>query len=306
MGIFGRRKRDSEDYADDYADGYDDQDADYDDSAEYADDDELADEYADEYNDTDYVDDGPEEGPYDEDEVPNDGIARLDLGSVRLPMPEGARVQVEMDPAGPLRAVHVVTDNGRHTVSAYAAPRSSALWNEVARELSGQLHNDGARVRKENGPFGIELVAFVNNVLLRFVGVDGPRWMLRAVAAGPKDVSAKAAEELRDIVRGTVVARGKHPMPVRTPLPLTLPDEIAQHLQAAQQQQQPVTGQLPLPGQPLPGQPMGGQLPNQPMPGQPLPGQPMPGQPTSGQPMPGQPLPGQLPGQGPLPGRRVI
>jgi hypothetical protein len=220
VGIFGRRS--SGRHAHEVADDVDDADGAY------------ADDY-DEYEDE--LDGGRDpyeltDGPYDEDEAPDDGLARLDLGSVKLPLPEGASVQVEMDPTGPLRAVHVVTANGRHTVSAYAAPRSATLWAEVARELSEQLHGDGARVRKENGPLGIELVAFVNDVLLRFVGVDGPRWMLRAVAAGPKEQSAKAAEEMRDIVRGTVVVRGEHPMPVRTPLPLTLPEQIAAHLQA--------------------------------------------------------------------------
>ena len=220
MAIFGRHKggRHQADLADDWADDED---------------------YADEGYAADDAEDRPEDasdevfdGPFDENDVPDDGIGRLDLGSVRLPVPEHAQIQVEMDPSGPLRAVHVVTPSGRLTVSAYAAPRTSGLWAEVARELSEQLHGDGARVRRENGPWGIELVAFVNNVLLRFVGVDGPRWMLRAVAAGPKEQSAKAAEELRNLVRDSIVVRGEHPMPVRTPLPLTLPEEIAQHLQA--------------------------------------------------------------------------
>lgn len=186
-----------------------------------------SDAYYDEYED-DYA------GPFDEDEAPDDGLARLDLGSVRLPLPADAQVQVEMDQDGPLRAVHVLTPNGRFTVSAYAAPRSGELWPEISRELAEQLHGDGARVRRENGEWGIELVAFVNDVLLRFVGVDGPRWMLRAVSAGPKESSAKAAEELRDIVRGTIVVRGDQPMPVRTPLPLQLPEQIAQHIAQAQ------------------------------------------------------------------------
>ena len=236
MGIFGRGKRGRHqgDLADDEVAG--------DHAEDYPDDIEYDADHAGEYDDYDadegeYADEGDVDGPFDEDEAPDDGIGRLDLGSVRLPVPEQSQVQVEMDPSGPLRAVHVVTPNGRHTVSAYAAPRSSGLWGEVARELSEQLHNDGARVRRESGPWGIELVAFVNNVLLRFVGVDGPRWMLRAVAAGPKEQSAKAAEELRNLVRDTVVVRGQLPMPVRTPLPLTLPEEIAQQVQAQSTQQ---------------------------------------------------------------------
>jgi Protein of unknown function (DUF3710) len=184
------------------------------------------------YDDAEYDTDGYG-GPYDEHEAPDDDMARLDLCSVRLPLPADAQVQVEMDPDGPLRAVHVLTPNARFTIGAYAAPRSGSLWPEISRELAEQLHGDGARVRRENGEWGTELVAFVNDVLLRFVGVDGPRWMLRAVSAGPKETSAKAAEELRDIVRDTIVVRGDQPMPVRTPLPLELPGEIAEHIEQA-------------------------------------------------------------------------
>jgi hypothetical protein len=196
------------------------------------DDDLDPDEYEDDYPEAAAAD--PDHGPFDEESVPDDGLARLDLGSVRLPLPGESQVQVEMDPEGPLRAVHVLTPNARFTLGAYAAPRSGELWPEISRELAEQLHGDGARVRRENGEWGIELVAFVNDVLLRFVGVDGPRWMLRAVSAGPKETSAKAAEELRDIVRGTVVVRGPQPMPVRTPLPLQLPEEIAAHIEQTQ------------------------------------------------------------------------
>ncbi|HEY0805649.1 MAG TPA: DUF3710 domain-containing protein [Pseudonocardiaceae bacterium] len=218
MAIFGRDRRGREPDTDDYGDAY---------PVEQADD-----GYYDEYDGDD-----PLAGPFDEDEAPDDGLARLDLGSVRLPLPPDAQVQVEMDPAGPLRAVHVLTPNGRFTVSAYAAPKSGELWPEVSAELAGQLDGDGARVRREIGEWGTELVAFVNEVLLRFVGVDGPRWMLRAVSAGPKDTSAKAAEELRDIVRGTVVVRGSQPMPVRTPLALSVPAEIAQYIEQAKADQ---------------------------------------------------------------------
>jgi hypothetical protein len=198
-------------------------------------------EYDDGYGEYDDAD-GPDEatdlddevfGPFDEAEAPDDDFARLDLGSVLLPLPPQSQIQVEVDPQGPVRAVHVITPNGQYTIQAYAAPRSGDLWPDISRELAEQLHGDGARVRRENGEWGTELVAFVNDALLRFVGVDGPRWMLRAVAASSKESSAAAAEELRDIVRGSVVVRGDQPMPVRTPLPIELPDEIAQHIEQA-------------------------------------------------------------------------
>ena len=179
------------------------------------------------------------DGPFDEAQAPEDEVPRIDLGSVRVPVPDGAQVQVEMDPAaGGVRAVHVVTPQGQITVSAYAAPRSGGLWEEVAAELGDQLRKDGARLTSGQGEWGLELSAVLGDVALRFVGVDGPRWMLRGVIAGPQSLAAEAPGVLRDIVRDTIVVRGDAPMPVRSPLPITLPDAVAQHIAEQQQAQE--------------------------------------------------------------------
>ncbi|GAA3531423.1 DUF3710 domain-containing protein [Amycolatopsis ultiminotia] len=171
------------------------------------------------------------DGPFDAAEAEDDGIPRIDLGSVKVPVPDGSQVQVEMDPdEGGVRAVHIVTEQGQVTVSGYAAPRSGGLWREVSTELADQLRADGAKVNVGRGEWGMELSAIVGDVALRFVGVDGPRWMLRGVIAGPQSEAAQAPEVLRAIVRRTVVDRGNSPMPVRTPLPITLPEAVAQHI----------------------------------------------------------------------------
>ncbi|MFI7674528.1 DUF3710 domain-containing protein [Actinophytocola sp. NPDC049390] len=219
MGLFGRRKRAERD---DYEPGYDEQDAQDGDVA----DDDLAPEF--EGDLFEYA------GPHDEADAPDDGLNRLDLGSVRLPVPDGAQLQVEMDANRAVRAVHVVTPVGQLTVNAYAAPRSGGLWREVCGELAEQLRGDGAKVRSAAGEWGQELVAALGEVQLRFIGVDGPRWMLRGVVAGPPDLAEQSTHALYDLVRGTVVVRGTQPMPVRTPLPIELPPSIAQHIQAQQ------------------------------------------------------------------------
>ncbi|HEV7650511.1 MAG TPA: DUF3710 domain-containing protein [Actinophytocola sp.] len=173
-------------------------------------------------------------GPWDEEDAPEDGLHRLDLGSVRLPVPEGAQLQVEMDPSGSVKAVHVVTPVGQLTVTAYAAPRSGGLWHEVSTELAQQLQKDGATVRSTRGEWGLEILAALGEMQLRFVGVDGPRWMLRGVVAGPPERLENSTAALYELVRGTVVIRGTQPMPVRTPLPIELPPAIAEHIEQAQ------------------------------------------------------------------------
>ncbi|MER7117044.1 DUF3710 domain-containing protein [Saccharomonospora azurea] len=232
MGIFGRRKRNQA--ADDHVDveqPVPDADAELD---------------ADDTEDT--LGSGTE-GPYDVAEAPDDGVPRMDLGSIRVPVPNGSQVQVEMDQSsGTVRAVHVVTAAGQVTVSAYAAPRSGGLWREVSAELAEQLRSDGARVSLGRGEWGMEISAIVGEVALRFIGVDGPRWMLRGVIAGPQSEAAGAPDVLRSIMRGTVVDRGQAPMPVRTPLQITLPEAIASHIKGRQappqQAQQPQQTQV--------------------------------------------------------------
>lgn len=186
------------------------------------------------------VDTGPEhdevfedvDGPWDSSVAPRDGVQRLDLGSVQLPMPDEAQLQVEMDQqSGAVRAVHVVTPVGQLTVSAFAAPKSGGLWKEVGGVLIEGLKEDGARINRENGEWGEEITARNQGVKILFVGVDGPRWMLRGVAVGPEEHFEQNAAALREMIRGTVVVRGEQPMPPQTPLPVELPEAIARHIQ---------------------------------------------------------------------------
>lgn len=175
----------------------------------------------------------PSCGPFDSADAPEDGVARLDLGSVCVPMPEGAQLQVEVDQAGPVRAVHVLTERGQFTINAFAAPRSARLWNDARRELITKLESEGARVRECEGRWGREVTAYRPEVVLHFIGVNGPRWLLRGVVAGPPDHMSELVDQLRELVRQTVVVRGDDPMPAQAALPLTLPGPMAEQLQQA-------------------------------------------------------------------------
>jgi hypothetical protein len=179
------------------------------------------------------TDGGPAFGPYDIDDAPDDGWVRLDLGSLRLPVPAGAQLQVEVDSSGPVRAVHLMTGLGQFTLTAFAAPRSGGLWREVAAELVTRLRTDGARVGRAAGEWGEEIEAVTEQGVLRFLAVDGPRWMLRGVAAGPAEHADARTAVLRDVVRLTVVVRGPEPLPVRSPLPLQLPEPLGEQLKQA-------------------------------------------------------------------------
>ncbi|MDV8020975.1 DUF3710 domain-containing protein [Rhodococcus sp. IEGM 1330] len=184
------------------------------------------------------------DGPHDLADLDDDretvAQTRLDLGSVLIPLPEGGQLQVEMSQAGSPQAVHIVTQFGRITIAAYAAPKSPGQWREVATDLATSLRNDKAETTVETGPWGRELLGVTANADLRFIGVDGYRWMVRCVLAGPSGAVGEGQPLVRlahTILRQTVVDRGADPHPVRTPLPVVLPQVLAEQLAAAAQQQ---------------------------------------------------------------------
>ena len=179
------------------------------------------------------------DGPFDIEDFdnPEDALmARLDLGSVLIPMAPGGQVQVELNQAGVPSAIWMVTANGRFTIAAYAAPKTPGLWSEVAGELADALREDNASVSIQKGPWGREVIGTGAGVV-RFIGVDGYRWMLRCVVNGTSQTMDALVAEARQAVADTVVRRGDTPMPVRTPLPVELPEEMAAQLRAAAAQQ---------------------------------------------------------------------
>ncbi|MDY6996509.1 MAG: DUF3710 domain-containing protein [Actinomycetota bacterium] len=181
------------------------------------------------------------EGPFDIDDFEDPAVAavaRLDLGSVLIPMPEAGQVQVEVNETGVPSAVWVVTPNGRFTIAAYAAPKSAGLWREVAAELAESLRRDVPTVSIVDGPWGREVIGAggQGSAVVRFIGVDGYRWMVRCVANGPQDRIDALVDQARNALADTVVRRGDTPMPVRTPLQVQLPEPMAAQLRAAAEQ----------------------------------------------------------------------
>lgn len=183
------------------------------------------------------------QGPWDEADEPDDDVQRLDLGALRLPVPDGVEVRVDVSPEGEVVAATVVLGESAMQMNVFAAPKRSGIWGEVRSEIAEALTSGGGAAREESGPFGPELHAQVpteapgqGTVLApaRFVGVDGPRWFLRALVTGPAATDMAAGAPLEAVLRGVVVVRGAEAMAVRDALPLHLPAEVAE--QAAEQQ----------------------------------------------------------------------
>lgn len=185
------------------------------------------------------------QGPWDLDDAPEDGTNRVDLGGLRVPVLPDTEVRVDVSPEGEVVAATLVQGSSAMQVNAFAAPRRSGIWDEVRDEIAAALRESGGSAQDAPGPLGTELVAQVPTEVpgqgrglapARFVGVDGPRWFLRALLTGPAATDAPAAEPLLSALRSCVVVRGGEAMAVRDPLPLRLPKEVtaAQETPAAE------------------------------------------------------------------------
>ena len=187
------------------------------------------------------------QGPWDEADAPDDDVQRIDLGGLKVPVPPQTEVRVEVSPEGQVVAATLVKGQSAMQISAFAAPRTEGIWFEVREEISTALREGGGQAEEVDGPLGVELRAAVPTDVpgrgrmlapARFVGVDGPRWFLRAMLTGPAATDTAVSGELEQALRSVVVVRGTDPMAVRDPLPLRLPRDVqeAAAQQAAAQQ----------------------------------------------------------------------
>jgi hypothetical protein len=169
-------------------------------------------------------------GPYDISEAP-DGFEGLDLGSLHVPVPKGVELRVQADPDGQIQQVLLASGDSVLQLGVFAAPRTEGIWDEIREDIRKQLFSDGVAAEETTGDYGVELRARVRTpdglADIRFVGIDGPRWMVRAVYQGPAATDPEQAVPLDAALHGLVVDRGVAAMPVRDPLPLRLPRELA-------------------------------------------------------------------------------
>lgn len=174
------------------------------------------------------------EGPWDLEDAPEG--TRLDLGALQVVVHPGVEVRLELSPEQQVVAVTFVHGDSTAQLNAFAAPRREGIWAEVRAEIAESLNAGGGRAEEADGVLGRELRAVVPNEVpgqgvvmtpARFVGVDGPRWFLRALLTGPAATDDAAAAPLVAMLRDAVVVRGDEAMPAREPLELKLPPEAA-------------------------------------------------------------------------------
>jgi hypothetical protein len=172
----------------------------------------------------------PTTGPFDEKDAPTDDVPRADLGALLVPVNAGLDLRLEVNEAQQVIAATLAGPDGSMQLGVYAAPRNEGIWDDVRAEIAESMRSQkGSPTERSGGAFGVELTGTVpgegSRVPVRFIGVDGPRWFLRALLAGAPADPARAAR-YEDVLRNVIVVRGGEPLPVRDPVPLRLPKDV--------------------------------------------------------------------------------
>ncbi|MFV0252204.1 MAG: DUF3710 domain-containing protein [Beutenbergiaceae bacterium] len=181
-------------------------------------------------------------GPWDVRDVPDlDG--RVDLGALRIPTRAGLAVRMELErKTRRIVAANLALAGSALQVQAFAAPRSSGLWEELRAEIQETIRKQGGRTSEEEGPFGTELAAKLPAKTpdgrsgyrpARFIGIDGPRWFLRGVLTGRAASEPEAAADIEDVLADIVVVRGQEARAPRDLLTLHLPGKPGEEIPTA-------------------------------------------------------------------------
>lgn len=171
-------------------------------------------------------------GPLDDSEA---GAVKpsVDLGSIRVEPKRGMQLRLEVEKTSQrVIAVTLEFEGSTLQIQAFAAPRSSGLWHGIRAQIVAQISQQGGSAQEQEGPFGPEVLANIpvqaggsfGSRAVRFLGVDGPRWFLRAVVGGRAVLDEHDAEIVHAMLRSVVVVRGETPMPPRELLPLRVPN----------------------------------------------------------------------------------
>jgi hypothetical protein len=176
-------------------------------------------------------------GPWDVSELdgsrPSHTAPRLDLGGMRIRPGAGMQVQMQVDQSsGKATSVLLVADNAALQLMATAAGKTKPLWPQTRRAVKADADRKRGTTQEGKGPWGPVLRMSIPattsdgktgvqpSVVL---GIDGPRWMLRATMLGRAAVDQEQMNRMMAIVQDTVVVRGDAPMAPGELIELTPP-----------------------------------------------------------------------------------
>lgn len=186
-------------------------------------------------------------GPFDAGDYGAPGEL-LDAGALWLPALPGLTLNFGLDNASHavLAAIYTGADFALQ-LQAYAAPKSRGIWDKVRLDMGTAIAQAQGTSTAKEGPFGWELHVLMplpdadggeagssqraangKFAAQRIVGIDGPRWLLKATITGAAAQDEALAQQCYAVIDRVVVNRGGEPHVPRELLPLKLPAGVLQ------------------------------------------------------------------------------
>ena len=168
-----------------------------------------------------------------------DVTSMLNLGALYLPNVPGLEVHLDLDPrSGKGKSVSLHLGMTIAEVQVFAAAESEDLWANMRDAIATGLREQKVDCSVELGRFGTEIHAVMPTVDLdgnvhvqpvRFIGVRGPRWLVRVVVSGDgallnSNIARDGELDIDEVVTQLVVNRGDAPLPPGERLVLQSPD----------------------------------------------------------------------------------
>lgn len=172
------------------------------------------------------------DGPWSADAVPED-VNLLDFGPLKLPALPGIKLRLEIDPdRQEIGAVTVRIADCSLQLQVIAASRGAGQWTDTRQALVANLKSRPGHQQVIEGHFGAEVIGVLTgrtpegvliDATMRFQGIDGDGWMIRAVSSGPSVTHDDTANRINAFLSRCAVDVGDGAAPAGTVLPLTDP-----------------------------------------------------------------------------------
>lgn len=175
------------------------------------------------------------QGPWDRSEKAAEATAGyFDFGAFMVRPIAGMQIQVASDATTNL-AVLISLGDSAVELRASAATRHGDDWADVLHEIRAEVSARGGDPVERAGAFGREVLTHFPaqdhegndvNQPACFVGIQGPRWLLRATVVGPSAVNLEESSDLLDVIRSVVVVRGPEARMLGEALPIEVPEQM--------------------------------------------------------------------------------
>lgn len=175
-------------------------------------------------------------GPWSHADAP-EGTEFLDFGPLLLPSFPGLKARLEIDPQRKqVGAVTVRIADCALQLQVITKRRGVSLWTDTRQELLANLRRRAGHQQVVEGRFGAEVIAVITgrttaggliDATMRFQGLEGDTWMIRAVSSGPSVTHDDVVARMDAFLSGCAVRVDESDLEPGTVLPLSeLPGRV--------------------------------------------------------------------------------